>query len=158
MSATLSLGTVTDPGPRADAPDAASDSGAGPPWTVLAAAALVAVQGLAAIGFAVFALLSVRSAMLGAGAVFGEAGTALLAGALLLAVARSLLRGRLWGRTPAVVVQILLLPVGYSLLVPSHQVLAGVVVLLVALAGLGLLLCAPSREWSESLDEARRRS
>jgi hypothetical protein len=126
--------------------------------TVRVAGGLVGLQGLVTVGFAVFEVVRLRSATLGVGAVLGGAGTFVLVGLLLCAVAMGLLRGRFWSRTPAVVVQILLLPVGYSLLVPSRQVLWGALVLVVALAGLGLLLCAPSRAWSESLDEARRQA
>jgi hypothetical protein len=137
-------------------PAPGNGAGAPLPSTVRAAGALVGLQGVATIGFVVFELVSVRSATLAVGAVLGEAGTFLLFGVLLLVIARGLWRGRFWSRTPAVVVQILLLPVGYSLLVPSHQVLPGALVALVALVGLGLLLCAPSRVWSENLDQARR--
>jgi hypothetical protein len=123
---------------------------------IRAAGLLVGLQGLVGVGFALFEVLNLRSATLGVGAVLGEAGMFVVLGVALLAVAAGLVRGRFWARTPAVVVQILLLPVAYSLLVPSRQVLLGAVVAVVALLGLGLLLCAPSRGWAENLDEARR--
>jgi hypothetical protein len=118
---------------------------------------LVGVQGLVAIGFAVYGLIRMRSGMLGVSAVLGEAGMFILVGAALLAVAGGLWRGRFWSRIPGVVVQILLLPVAYTLLVSAHQLLIGAVVAVIAVGGLVLLLCAPSRAWSEDLDDARRR-
>ena len=142
--------------PAGDERTQPSDGGQSPPATVRAEGVLVGLQGLVVVGFAVFELIELGSATLGVGAVIGQAVTFLLVGLLLLAVARGLVRGRLWSRSPALMVQILLLPVGYWLAVPSHQVLPGLVVLLVGLVGLGLLLCAPSREWAEHLDAARR--
>jgi nitrogen fixation-related uncharacterized protein len=127
-----------------------------PPATIRAAGALVGLQALVAVGFAVYALIRIRSGVLGVSAVLGEAGMYLLVGVALLAVALGLLRGRFWARTPAVVVQILLLPVAYTLLVSAHRLLIGAVVAVVAVGGLALLLCGPSRLWAEDLDNARR--
>jgi hypothetical protein len=53
-------------------------------------------------------------------------------------------------------VQLLLLPLAYSLLVPSRQVLAGAVTGAVVLAALLLLLSAPARAWALDQDDARR--
>jgi uncharacterized protein (DUF2062 family) len=81
----------------------------------------------------------------------------LLVGLAVLWVAWGLARGRFWSRTPAIVVQILLLPVAYSLLVPSHQVLLGALVGAVVLAVLLLLMSNPAKSWALDLDEQRRR-
>jgi hypothetical protein len=117
---------------------------------------LVGAEGLVAVGFAVYLVARVGAGTLGLRAILGEAGMYLIIGAAVIAVGLGLVRGRFWSRTPAIVVQILLLPVGYSLLVPSHQTVLGAVVAVVVLATLGLLLSGPSRAWSEDLDRARR--
>jgi hypothetical protein len=91
------------------------------------------------------------------GALLGEAGMFLVIGAAVLLVAWGLVKGRFWARTPAIVVQMLLLPVAYSLLVPSRQVLTGAVVGAVVLAALVLLMSNPAKNWALDLDERRRR-
>ena len=92
-----------------------------------AAGALVGLETLAAAAFT--AVLAVRSgsAELGVGAMLGEAGFFLLVAVALGAVAAGLWTGRRWARTPAIVTQLLLLPVVYSLLGPSRQLLIGLV-------------------------------
>src|SRR5882757_4636045 len=94
----------------------------------------------------------------GMGALLGEGAMFLPPGAALLAVAGGLFRGRFWARTPAVVVQLLLLPVAYSLLVPSGQTLAGAITAVVVIGALLLLLSAPARTWALDLDDTRRRA
>ena len=71
-----------------------------------------------------------------------EAGLAVLAGGLVLLVARGLGEVRGWARSPAVVVQLLALPVGYGL-VQGRVWVAAVPVLL--LAG-GVLYCLMTAE------------
>jgi hypothetical protein len=124
---------------------------------VRAAAALVGVQGLVGVGFAGYLVVNSDAGAQGVGAMLGESGMFLVLGAALLAVAWGLFRGRFWARTPAIVAQLLLLPVAYSLLVPSRQHLAGAVTAAVVLAALLLLLSAPARVWALDLDDSRRR-
>ena len=76
-------------------------------------------------------------------AAFGFAASAVLVAALVMLLSRAVLRGRGWARTPALVVQLLALPVG------TDQVLGGVyvtgtLVLLVAGATAYHLLAAGS--------------
>lgn len=117
---------------------------------------LVVLEGLVALAFAVFEVIQLRSSTLGVGAVLPQAGLFVLVAVVLGAIGRGLMRGKFWARTPALVIQILLLPAAWSLLTSSRQPALGVVAGLVALAGIGLLLCGPSRAWSEDLDGARR--
>ena len=117
---------------------------------------LVGLEGLLGVGFAGYLVIRASSASLSLGAVLGEAGMFALCGAALLGVAIGLLRGRFWARTPAIVTQLLLLPVAYTLLVPSGQVPIGAVTAAVVLAALGLLMSPPAREWAADLDETRR--
>jgi hypothetical protein len=132
-------------------------SGARPPVPVRAAGVLVGVQGAVGVAFAVYLLVRAGSARLGLGAVLGEAAMFLVIGGAVLFVAGGLVRGRFWARTPAVVTQLLLLPVVYSLLVPSGQPLLGAIAGVVVLAALVLLLSAPARAWAMDLDELRRK-
>jgi hypothetical protein len=73
-----------------------------------------------------------------------EAGLAVLAGVLVLLVARGLSEVRGWARSPAVVVQLLALPVGYGL-VQGEVWVAAVPVLGLALAVLYHLFTAEAR-------------
>jgi hypothetical protein len=141
---------------RSESP-AAQPRKTGPPKPVRAAAVLVAVQGALGVIFAGYLLTRAGAASLGLGAVLGEAGMFLIIGAAVLFVAWGLHRGRFWARTPAIVTQLLLLPVVYSLLVPSGQLVAGLLAGVVVLAALSLLLSAPARAWALGLDDSRRR-
>jgi hypothetical protein len=123
---------------------------------VRAAAALVALQGLAGVGFAGYLVVNGASAAQGTGAVLPEAGLFLVIGAAVLALARGLARGRFWARTPAIVVQLLLLPVDWSLLMTAHRVVAGLLAGALLLATLALLMCPPARDWALDLDDRRR--
>ncbi len=65
---------------------------------------------------------------------------ALLAGAALVLVARALRRGQRWARSPAVLVQLFLLPVAYGLVQSAERSLLGWVLLAWGVATLALLL------------------
>jgi hypothetical protein len=123
---------------------------------VRAAGALVGLEALAAAAFtAVLALWSGSAAEPGVGAVLAEAGFFLLVAVALGAVAVGLWTGRRWARTPAIVTQLLLLPVVYSLLGPSHQLLIGLVAGAVVVAAFLLLISERSRAWSMGADDDR---
>jgi hypothetical protein len=126
---------------------------AGPPLPIRLAGALVGVQGLVGIGVAV--VLGVRALSAGSvnGNVLGEAGYFLLMGAALLAVGIGLYVGGRWARTPAIVTQLLLLPVVYSLLGGSQQLLLGIVAGAFVLTTFLLLISERSRVWWMGLDD-----
>lgn len=125
---------------------------AGPPPQVRAAGVLVAVQALLALVFAGFLVVRASSAELPVSFVLGEAGYFAVIGAALLAVGLGLLAGRRWARTPAIVTQLLLLPVVYSLLGPSRQLVLGIVAGAVVVTAFLLLISERSRMWSMGLD------
>jgi hypothetical protein len=77
---------------------------------------------------------------------FLEAAMALLAAAMLGVGARGLLYRRPSARTPVIVVQLLALPVAYSLAFQAGLVAYGGPILVVALAVLYLLFTPPVRE------------
>jgi hypothetical protein len=112
---------------------------------VARAAALVALEGLA---------LTVLGVVYGVAGVVGEpfdrtaalleAGLAVLVGALVLLVARGLAEVRGWARSPAVVVQLLALPVGVGLVQGAVWV-----------AAVPVLVLAGSVLWCLATPEAR---
>ncbi len=125
---------------------------AGPPPQVRAAGVLVALQALLALVFAGFLVVRASSAELPVSFVLGEAAYFAVIGAALLAVGLGLLAGRRWARTPAIVTQLLLLPVVYSLLGPSRQLVLGIVAGAVVITAFLLLISERSRMWSMGLD------
>lgn len=126
-----------------------TNASSGPaPLTIRAAGGAVAVQGAAAVVVAVVLLIRTvgtngNSASVG----YGTAGLFVVLGGGVLAAGVVLARSMPGGRGPALVVQVLLLPVAWSLLTASDQVIAGVVLGLVALGIIVLLLAGPSRRW-----------
>lgn len=125
---------------------------AGPPPQVRLAGALVALQALAALVFAVVLVVRASSAELPLASVLGEAGYFAVIGAAVLAVGGGLVTGRRWARTPAIVTQLLLLPVVYSLIGPSRQLALGIVTGVLVVATFMLLISERSRIWSMGLD------
>jgi hypothetical protein len=71
---------------------------------------------------------------------------ALLGGLVLLLLARAVARADGWARSPLVVLQILALPIGYTMTFDSGQPAYGIPVLLLAVAELYLLFTPESRE------------
>lgn len=116
------------------------------------AGALVAVQGVLALVFAAALALRAGSADLPVRLVLGESAYFGLIGVALVAVGAGLCVGRRWARTPAIVTQLLLLPVVYSLIGPSRQLVLGIVAGAVVFAAFMLLISERSREWSMGLD------
>ena len=120
---------------------------------------LVGTQGLLGLGFAVALVVravTVEDAGLLVRDIVGEAGYFVLIGAALVAVGLGLVAGRRWARTPAIVTQLLLLPVVYTLIGPSRQLLLGIVAGVFVAGTFLLLISEASRTWSMGLDELRR--
>jgi hypothetical protein len=142
------LGTVARddrPSPEVSAPAPVRDA---PPGPVRAAGVLVGLQALAAGAFAVALAVRAGSTTFGARPVLGQAGFFLIVALTLGAVAVGLLTGRRWARTPAIVTQLLLLPVVYSLIGPSQQLVLGLVAGVVVATAFMLLISERSRAWS----------
>ena len=129
-------------------PDPAQPDRAGlPPRQLLAAVAVVWLEALALTGLA--ALLAVK-ALTGhphslAGALWGAA-LALFGAVVLGFCARGLRALRPASRTPVVIIQVLALPVSYSLAFQAHRVGYGAPILVVAIVVLYLLFTPPVRD------------
>ena len=82
------------------------------PFTIVMAAALLALEALIGLGYAAIEVGQVRMsrAAVGVGVAILMAGF----GLLLLVVARGVFRGRRWSRGPAVATQLILLPIAWS--------------------------------------------
>ena len=132
----------------------ASDGPRDAAGAVRLAGVLVGLQALAGAAFTVVLALRVGEADLGTAAALGEAGFFLLVAVALGAVAWGLVTGRRWARTPAIVTQLLLLPVVYSLIGPSRQLLLGLLAGAVVFAAFMLLISERSRAWSMGDDGA----
>jgi hypothetical protein len=116
------------------------------PRAVRAACTILALEALALLGIAAFYLYdtAVGSPHNVAGALLGAAFAALGAVGLLLG-ARGLLRLRPAARTPIVVLQLLALPVSYSLAFQAGLAVIGGPILVAALAVIYLLFTPPAR-------------
>lgn len=116
------------------------------------AGVLVAAQGALALVFAVVLALRAASADLPVDFVLGESAYFAVIGLALGAVGVGLVVGRRWARTPAIVTQLLLLPVVYSLIGPSRQLVLGIVTGVFVVVTFLLLISERSRGWSMGLD------
>ncbi|WP_454195590.1 hypothetical protein [Nocardia sp. Marseille-Q1738] len=118
------------------------------PTTVRAAGGLVTLEGVVAVVVAV--VLIVRG-LLGhdqtATSGYGTAAWFGILGGAVLAAGAGLLLGKRWGRAIAVIAQLLLLPVTWSLLTDSNQPVYGTLLGLVAVTTLVLLFAPPSTRW-----------
>jgi len=117
-----------------------------PPPQIRVAGVLVGLQGVGALAFAV--LVGMQDSMLPLGSVLGEVGYFVVIGAALVFVGAALATGRRGARTPAIVIQLLLLPVVYSLIGPSRQLLLGIAAGIYVVVTFLLLISERSREWS----------
>jgi peptidoglycan/LPS O-acetylase OafA/YrhL len=121
------------------------------PGTVKAAGALVGIEGLAGLAFAVV-LLTSGSSRPGMN-IYGEAGYFAVIFGGVLACGIGLLLGKRWARGPATAIQILLLGVSWYAIGPSSQPLLGIPVAVLCVATLVLLFRPPSRMWAEGYPE-----
>jgi len=117
-----------------------------PPPQIRVAGLLVGLQGVAAVAFAI--LVGVQDSTLPLGSVLGEVGYFAVIGIALVFIGAALFTGRRGARTPAIVTQLLLLPVVYSLIGPSRQLLLGIATGIYVVVTFLLLISERSREWS----------
>jgi hypothetical protein len=107
-------------------------------------AVLLAVEGVALLVLGiVFTVATATGSPENRGLSYGVAGFAVAGGAVLLLLARAVDRRQGWARSPAVVLQLLAVPVGIGFLQGGHWA-AGVPILLVAAATLWHVMRAES--------------
>ncbi|MGO1054493.1 hypothetical protein [Crossiella sp. CA198] len=119
----------------------------GAPRAVRVAGLLVGLQGLAGVVLVLALLVRALDGAPKPGNVFGEAAYFAVLTAGVLAAAIGLLRGKRWARSPAVVVEILLLGVAWYTLGPSGRWLIGSLAAIYCLAVLVLLFSTHARAW-----------
>jgi hypothetical protein len=124
------------------------DSRDTPPSQIRVAGLLVGLQGVAAVAFAI--LVGVQGSTLPLGSVLGEVGYFAVIGIALAFIGAALATGRRGARTPAIVIQLLLLPVVYSLIGPSRQLLLGIAAGIYVVVTFLLLISERSRAWATS--------
>ena len=117
-----------------------------PPPQIRVAGVLVGLQGVGALAFAI--LVGIQESKLPLGSVLGEVGYFLVIGVALAFIGAALATGRRGARTPAIVIQLLLLPVVYSLIGPSRQLVLGIAAGIYVVATFLLLISERSRVWA----------
>ncbi len=129
------------PGPAADEPPAGpeetaeSEPAGPPPLRLTAAAAVAGLEGLAVVAWGVIMLFAGS----GRGALAGV--LVLVLAALPLAAAYGLRRARKWSRGPALIMQLICLPIAWTMLHSDGAVVPGGAALgVLALTGLVLLV------------------
>ena len=124
------------------------------PPAVRAAGALTSLQGLGGLALAVALVVRVVQRGEVRRAVLGEAACSRCCSAGVSSrPVVGLLLGKHWGRTPAIVMQLLLLGVAWYVYGPSEQQLWGSLVGIYCVATLVLLFTNPVRRWALGVDE-----
>ncbi|MBE1587428.1 hypothetical protein ACFPOI_36865 [Nonomuraea angiospora] len=115
------------------------------PVTLVIAAAIVALEGLVALGLGVFvAVETLISTPANLTTAIAESAFGVLVGAGLLWVAwGGLFRMERWGRSPGVLTQIFMVPISVTL-IQSGQPQLGIPLIVIAVAGLATLLAPPT--------------
>jgi hypothetical protein len=114
---------------------------------VQVAAVLVLVEGVGLVALAVATLVSGLTENIAIGRTLAQFGYYIVLAALLAVCASAVLRGRRWGRTPCLVVQVVLVAIGVWLVAPSAQFGWGIgLILLGGITGY-LLVSKPANEW-----------
>lgn len=138
---------------RAARPILGDVEGTGTPRQVRLAGIGVAAEAGAGVVATIVLLTGSGAADLPVASVIGEAVMFLLCAVAVGFVGWGLLTGRRWARTPAIVIQLLLLPVVYSLIGPSRQLLLGIAAGIVVAGVFLLLLSEQARTWSMDLSQ-----
>jgi hypothetical protein len=117
-----------------------------PPLQVRLAGVLQGLQGVGALVFAVVVGLQTPGQTIAS--VVGEIGYFVVIGLAVAFIGVALVTGRRGARTPAIVTQLLLLPVVYSLIGPSQQLVLGIAAGVYVIGTFLLLISERSRMWA----------
>ena len=118
-----------------------------PPRPVALAGALVCGQALGVVVLAVVIVVSGLGNSAAVGQLLAQGAYYVVLAAGMVFCGLALLKGRRWGRTPVIVIEIVLAAVGYWMAVPSSRLLLGVALILLAVITGGLLLTKPANLW-----------
>lgn len=118
-----------------------------PPGPIRVAGLSVGAQALGMVAFAAATVVSGARNRAPIGELLAQGGYFVVLAVFVAAVAAALLRGRRWGRTPALVLEIIVTGIGFYLAVPSGQPAAGLAVMLVGIGTGYLLLSRPANQW-----------
>ncbi|MET3803719.1 hypothetical protein ABIB25_000705 [Nakamurella sp. UYEF19] len=118
-----------------------------PPPPVAASGLLMCLQALGVVILTTFILVSGFANSAAAGQLLAQAAYFLVIAALMVVCGVALLKGRRWGRTPTIVVQIVIGAVGYWLAVPSGRPVWGILLIVLAVVTGGLLMTKPANAW-----------
>ncbi|MEU6787546.1 hypothetical protein ABZ912_50865 [Nonomuraea angiospora] len=115
------------------------------PVTLVIAAAIVALEGLVALGLGIYVAVETLVSTPGnLTTAIAESAFGVLVGAGLLWVAwGGLFRMERWGRSPGVLTQIFMVPISVTL-IQSDQPQLGIPLIVIAVAGLATLLAPPT--------------
>ncbi|MFE4594774.1 hypothetical protein [Streptomyces laurentii] len=144
MSSADKRSTERDARPANQGSDQGRDQGPRP-WRLTAAAAVAGLEALALLAGGLYLLVTTLTGDPGdpTSALMGAV-TLIALGLIPFAAARGLLLRRSWSRGPAVITQILALPVAWQLLqADSLMIPAGIVLAVIAVTGL-VLLASPT--------------
>ena len=108
---------------------------------------LVGIEALGMVAIAVGTVVSGARNGAATGQMLAQSGYFLVVAVCMAAVAAALVKGQRWGRTPAVVIQIIITAIGFYLAVPSGQPASGLAVMLIGVVTGYLLLSRPANEW-----------
>lgn len=118
-----------------------------PPPVVRWAGVGVLVQAAAVVLLAVLTLVSGLTEGSPVARTLAQTGYYAVVAVLMAAAASGILRGRRWGRTPCLVIQVVLVLIGVWLVAPSGQYLWGPLLIVSGLVIGGLLLSPPANAW-----------
>ncbi|MBM9468190.1 hypothetical protein [Nakamurella leprariae] len=119
------------------------------PRAVRIAAVLVVLQGVGLLGLAVGTLFAGAGDSVPTGRLLAQVGYYAVLAVAVGACGQALLRGRRWGRTPSVVIQVVVAAVGVWMITPSDRTLLGIAMITWGLLVGALLLSRPANAWIE---------
>lgn len=118
-----------------------------PPPPVKVAGLIVALEGAALLALAVGTVISGSSTAAPMSRVIAQTAYYVVLALCLAAVASALIKGRRWGRSPALVVQIVTTAIGFWMAVPSGKVAWGLAMILAGVVAGYLLLTPAANTW-----------
>jgi hypothetical protein len=114
---------------------------------VQAAGVLICLEAVGVLVLTVMIVLSGFRNDARTGQLLGQAAFFVVCAAAMVVCGLSLISGRRWGRSPTIVVQVVVAATGYYLAVPSGRLGWGLALFVLAVVTGGLLLTKPANDW-----------